>query len=118
LPGYYNLADVFVLVSRRTAKGEVEGYGIVVAEAALCGVPSVVSTECGIAESMSGSKAALVIEPDDPLATANAILRLLSDDTLRAEMGCSARRYILETSTWAQRMSRYHQILVDATRGS
>lgn len=108
---YYNLADVFVLVSRRTARGEVEGYGIVVAEAALCGVPSVVSAACGVAESIAADGAALVVEPDNPPATARAILQLLTDDALRVEMGRSARRFALETSTWAQQMSRYDEIL-------
>ena len=108
---YYNLADVFVLVSRRTDRGEVEGYGIVVAEAALCGVPSVLSAACGVAESIAANGAALVVEPDDPPATARAILQLLTDDALRAQMGRAARRFALETGTWAQQMSRYDEIL-------
>ncbi len=111
LPAYYNLADVFVLVSRRTARGEVEGYGIVVAEAALCGVPSVVSSACGVAESVAANGAALVVAPDNPPATAEAILRLLTDDALRGKMGSAARRYILQTATWSYRMTQYDEIL-------
>ncbi len=74
LPLIYNLADVFVLVSRRT-EGEVKGYGIVVAEAALCGVPAVVSRDSGLVEAIIEDETALVVPPDDPDATAEAIAR-------------------------------------------
>ena len=108
---YYNLADLFVLVSRRTEEGNVEGYGIVVSEAALCGVPAVVSSGCGLEEAVLGGRTALLVEPDDPRATAAAILSLLSDDSARREMGAAARERVLETGTWAQRAAVYGRIL-------
>jgi phosphatidylinositol alpha-1,6-mannosyltransferase len=108
---YYNLADLFVLVSRRTEGGNVEGYGIVVSEAALCGVPAVVSSGCGLEEAVLGGRTALLVEPDDPRATAAAILSLLSDDSARREMGAAARERVLETGTWAQRAAVYGRIL-------
>lgn len=111
LPLYYNLADLFVLVSRRARDGSVEGYGIVVAEAALCGVPAVVSRGCGLEEAVIEEQTALLVEPDDPGATAAAIRRLLADDPRRQEMGKAARGYVLETGTWAQRVAVYDRVM-------
>jgi phosphatidylinositol alpha-1,6-mannosyltransferase len=111
LPLYYNLADLFVLVSRRARDGNVEGYGIVVAEAALCGVPAVVSRGCGLEETVVEGRTALLVQPDDPSATARAIQRLLFDDPRRQEMGRVARRNALESGTWAKRMVVYDRVL-------
>jgi phosphatidylinositol alpha-1,6-mannosyltransferase len=117
LPLFYNLADLFVLVSRRAQNGTVEGYGIVVAEAALCGVPAVVSRGCGLEEAVLENRTALLVEPDDPDATADAIVRLLSDASLRRKMGEAARQYVLEAGTWAQRVAVYDRILRRVVRG-
>jgi phosphatidylinositol alpha-1,6-mannosyltransferase len=117
LPLYYSLADVFVLVSRRAQDGNVEGYGIVVAEAALCSVPAVVSRGCGLEEAVIEGRTALVVEPNDPCATAEAIGRLLADDGLRKEMGDAARLYVLESGTWARRMAVYDRVLRRVVRG-
>lgn len=110
LPSYYNLADVFVLVSRRTVS-EVEGYGIVAVEAALCGTPAVVSRNCGLVEAVVENETALVVTPDDPEATSEAIARLLLDDALRRQMGQAAFRHAVETATWGKRIAEYDVIL-------
>jgi len=117
LPLYYNLADLFVLVSRRAQDGNVEGYGIVVAEAALCGLPAVVSKGCGLEEAVVEGRTGLLVEPDDPQATASAILRLLADAPLRQEMGAAARDCVSEMGTWAQRIAVYDRILIGVVGG-
>ncbi|MFL7792306.1 MAG: glycosyltransferase family 4 protein [Anaerolineae bacterium] len=110
LPSLYNLADVFVLVSRR-AGDEVEGFGIVVVEAALCATPAVVSRNCGLVEAVVENETALVVNPDDPGATAQAIIRLLLDDDLRAKMGQTAHRHAIENATLEARLKAYDGIL-------
>lgn len=116
LPYFYNLADVFVMVSRRTKKGEVEGFGMAVLEAALCGVPSVVSRGCGLEEAVIPNQTAFVVEPDNPLATAEAILRLLKDEALRQRMGQAARRYASSHSRKKQ-MDEYEIALREFVQG-
>jgi phosphatidylinositol alpha-1,6-mannosyltransferase len=110
LAAVYNLADVFVLMSRRTAGGDVEGYGIVVQEAALCGVPAVVSQDCGLEEAIRDGETGLSAPPDDPAATAAAILSLLDDPDRRRAMGRRAREVAL-TATWAERVAAYDREL-------
>ncbi len=110
LPMIYNAADLFVLVSRRAADGDVEGYGIVVQEAALSGLPAVVSRDCGLTEAIHEGETGLSVPPDDPEATAAAILSLLNDEDRRREMGQRARQLALR-STWSERIAEYDRVL-------
>lgn len=110
LPYLYNLADLFVLVSRPSAD-EVEGFGIVAVEAALCATPAVVSNNCGLVEAVIENETALVVAPDDAEATAGAIAHLLLDDELRLRMGQAAFRYAVENATWETRLRAYDDVL-------
>jgi len=111
LPLFYNLADVFVLVSRRTEEGEVEGFGIAVVEAALCGKPAIVSNESGLVEAVAPGMTALVVDPEQPEMTADAIKQLLADDQLRHEMGVAAREHALGNATWREQIKNFdHQL--------
>lgn len=112
LPALYALGDLFVLVSRETADGDVEGYGIVVVEAALCGTPAIVSRGCGLAEAVRDGETGLTVPPDDPQATAVAINQLLNDDTRRIALGACARHQA-QSATWAHRVAAYDRLLND-----
>jgi len=107
LPLFYNLADIFVMVSRRTEVGEVEGFGIAVVEAGLCGKPAIVSNDSGLVDAVVPEVTALVVDPEDPEMTAAAIKHLLADDQLRQEMGAVARQHALEKATWRQQMKKF-----------
>ena len=110
LPPLYNRADLFVLVSRRTSDGDVEGYGIVVQEAALCGLPAVVSRDCGLTEAIREGETGVSVPPDDPAATAAALIALLDDDAARRRMGDRARELAAQ-ATWAERVADYDRLL-------
>ena len=111
LPSFYNLADLFVLVSRRTSQGEVEGFGIVTLEAALCELPAVVSSQSGLAETVQDGVSGLLVPPEDPQATTQAVLRLLEDESLRQSMGQAARQAVLAQATWEKRIAAYDRAL-------
>ena len=110
LPALYNLADLFVLVSRRAADGDVEGYGIVVQEAALCGLTAIVSQGCGLTEAIREGETGVSVPPDDPAATAAAILGLLTDDAARQSLSARARA-LAARATWADRATDYDALL-------
>ncbi|MHC4559528.1 MAG: glycosyltransferase family 4 protein [Planctomycetota bacterium] len=116
LPYLYNLADVFVLVSRRSS-GQVEGFGIVAVEAALCGTPAIVSRNCGLEEAVVENETAFAVNPDDPEATAKAITQLLADDDLRMRMGRAALHHAVENSTWDRCASMYDALLRNLVLG-
>jgi phosphatidylinositol alpha-1,6-mannosyltransferase len=107
----YNRCDVFVLTSRTTPSGDVEGYGIVVVEAALCGKPSVVTLDTGLVEAIVDGKTGLAVPQDDPEGTAAAILSLLTDREKRLSMGHAARQRAAAGQTWGKRAQVYHTFL-------
>lgn len=75
LPLYYRAADVFALPTLY------EGLGIVFLEAMSSEIP-IVSTRVGAVPETVGS-AAVLVPPKDPVALANAITAVLTDDELR-----------------------------------
>ena len=107
----YNCCETFVMTSQYTSDGDFEGYGIAVVEAALCGKPAVVSGDSGLEEAVVNGETALVVPQSDPEATAQALLRLLEDDDLRASLGTAARNRALAEQTWRGRASDYDRVL-------
>ncbi len=102
--------DVHVMTSRHTVD-EFEGYGIAVVEAALCGKPSVVSGESGLAEAIVDGETGLVAKLADEADTARAVIELLADDTRRLAMGDAAHRRARTEQTWQHRIKRYDDLL-------
>lgn len=77
---YYKTVDLFILTSNY------EGYGLVLAEAMVSGCP-VVSTDVGIAdEIIKNGQNGFVIKVGDKVALAGAILELMENKELLAEM--------------------------------
>ncbi|MBN1121750.1 MAG: glycosyltransferase family 4 protein [Anaerolineae bacterium] len=107
----YNRCDVFVLTSRATSTGDIEGYGIAVVEAALCGKPSVVTLGSGLVEAIVDRETGVAVPQDDPEAAAEAILSLLLDREKRLSMGRAARERAIDEQTWAKRAQTYHAFL-------
>jgi len=93
LPLLYGCADLSVMLCRTRWGGlEQEGFGIVFAEAAACGVPQIAGESGGAAEAVSDGETGFVVRrPDDDHAVANAIERLLDDPDLRSRMAVSSR---------------------------
>jgi phosphatidyl-myo-inositol dimannoside synthase len=98
LPALYGMADVFAMLCRsRWAGLEQEGFGIVFAEAAACGVPSVCGRSGGAEEAVEHDVSGLVVaNPRSVAATANALAVLAADPGRRARFGAHARRRAVE----------------------
>ena len=78
----YVAADVFVLVSRH------EPWGVVVNEAAACGLPLLLSEHVGAAADLLEPGAnGFLVPADDLPATVRGLRELASDPTLRARLG-------------------------------
>jgi len=77
-----------------------EGFGLPCAEAMSCGTP-VIATRAGALPEIIGSDGAgILVPPADPAALAEAIKRLLGDESLRHKMGKAARKRIEESFSW------------------
>ena len=103
----YNLADLFILNSRHSRDGDFEGFGIAVIEAALCGLPAIVSKESGLTEAIEEGITGLSIRPEDPVETSKAIALLLRDNVLRERMANASLERARRDYTWDKIGEKY-----------
>jgi phosphatidylinositol alpha-1,6-mannosyltransferase len=94
MPALLGAADAFAMPCRSRWGGlEQEGFGIVFLEAAACGVAGVAGASGGSHEAVEHGKTGFVVRrPQDPVALAAALGRLLDDPQLAQAMGAAARR--------------------------
>ncbi len=108
-----NAADVFAMTSVETTDGDIEGFGIAVIEAALCGTPAIVSRGTGAEETVIDGETGIVVDAKSPQSVANALISLLSDPSLRAEMSAAAQRRAQTECNWERRLTEYEMVLQD-----
>jgi phosphatidylinositol alpha-1,6-mannosyltransferase len=96
----YSMCDVFALPAGEGARGQVEGFGLVFAEAGAYGKPVVAGNTGGVAEAVLDGETGLLVPPDDPAAAANAILRLLDDPALASCLGANGRDRVARELNW------------------
>jgi phosphatidylinositol alpha-1,6-mannosyltransferase len=102
----FERSDVFAMPVRRVG-ASVEGFGIVYAEAAWRGVPSLAGADGGASDAVLDGKTGLVRPGDDAEAVLAALTTLLADDGLRARMGEAARRRVREELSWTHALPHY-----------
>jgi phosphatidylinositol alpha-1,6-mannosyltransferase len=73
----YNLADLFVMLSREELP-DVEGFGLVFLEAAACGLPSVGGRSGGIPDAIDDGKSGWLVDPRNTQEIAATFIDLLS----------------------------------------
>ncbi len=93
LPAYYSHARIAVFPGIAE-----EAFGISLAEAMACGVPSVSTTAGAVPEVMGD--AGLLVPPGDEDALAYAMETLLSDSALRRDLAARGRKRIAENFSW------------------
>ncbi len=109
-------ADVFAGPSRTRWRGlEVEGFGIVYAEAALTGLPVIAGRSGGAPEAVRHGETGLVVDAQTHTELAAALARLLamSPDERRA-MGQRGRELALSRHAPEVAAARYHDLLRQA----
>lgn len=86
-------ADVFAMPSRVPPEGGGEGFGIVFAEASAHGLPVVAGAEGGALDAVLDDETGLLVDPRDASQIADALVRILTDDQLRARLGNGGREF-------------------------
>lgn len=106
---YYNLADVFVFPS------EMEGFGLVLAEAMSCGKPIVAFDNSSIGEVVANGETGFLIQPGDPRQFVSKTMSLLDNENLRARMGSQACNRVDRLFRWEgaarQTLEVYEQVV-------
>jgi len=94
LPKLYRCCDVFVLPSIQ------EGQGIALLEAQASAKPVMAFNVSGVTEALRDGETGLLVKPADSGELAEALLRLLSDKSLREKMGASGREFVSRELSW------------------
>jgi len=103
----YNCADVFVSPSVQ------EGQGITLLEAQATAKPVVAFNVTAITEVVKNGETGLLVEPNSN-ELADAILTLISDESLREKMGRSGREFVSESFSWDVCAQKMFQVYSEA----
>jgi glycosyltransferase involved in cell wall biosynthesis len=96
----YAGADAFVLPAAVDTKGDVEGLGVVLIEAASFGLPLIASEAGGITDIVIDDETGVLVPPGDPDRLANAIRALSSDPVRARRLGRRAREHANRSFSW------------------
>lgn len=102
LPPYFAAGDVFCMPCRTRKLGlEVEGLGIVFLEASATGLPVVAGSSGGAPDTVRHLETGLVVDSYSPEPVATALLELILDHCLSAQLGAAGRLWCEENWTWS-----------------
>jgi glycosyltransferase involved in cell wall biosynthesis len=104
VPGFLASLDVFVLPSRW------EGFGIVILEAGLSGLPVIASRVDGILEIITDNQDGLLFTPGNAEELAGKIKRLLSNSAERAYLGKNLQQKIQEKFSIQKIVKQYEAL--------
>ena len=124
LPGYlpddhvaalYQACDVFALPTGEDAGGQVEGFGLVFAEAQAHGKPVVAGRSGGVTDAVIDGETGLIVPPEDPESLADSITSLLSDREKAAALGAKAKDRVARELNWPHFTQRLLEALDERT---
>ena len=113
LAAAYSAAKLFVFPCLDLPH-DIEGFGIVVLEAALRRVPAVATRCGGIPDAVEEGVTGELVPPGNPEAMAEAVVRLLRHPERLAAMGEAGERRAREVFNWAAVAGRYAEGLAGA----
>ncbi len=115
LSSYYSEHDVFILTTREEPENKnVEGFGLVFAEAQACGIPCIGSRTGGIPDAVEDGNGGWLIEPDNEEELRQLLIQMLDHPKIVREMGNRAIKRIHEQGTWEHYFSSFLQMVNNA----
>lgn len=103
---YMMAADIFCLPSYR------EGFGMTIIEAAACAVPAVASRIYGITDAVADGQSGLLYPTGDVSALTQTLLKLITENEMRQQMGSAACARALELFS-SEKITREMVMLYD-----
>lgn len=105
LPKFYQVADLFVLLTHPDESGQ-EAWGTSFVEAAASAVPSVAGRSGGVEESVENLVTGLVVDVYQDQSIVSAITDMLSEPAYAKKMGEAGRERVLKEFTWENQLKK------------
>jgi phosphatidylinositol alpha-1,6-mannosyltransferase len=96
---------------------DVEGFGIVYIEASACGKPVVAGCTGGAPEAVLDGETGLLVDPEDPKAISDALIRILVDSDLATRLGKRGRERAEREFAWSVVAARVDSIVESMVSG-
>ena len=109
LAAAYNGADVYVMPNIHVS-GDMEGFGLVLLEAALCARPIVASDLEGIKDAVTDGKNGVLVKSGDAADFVEQISSFLDNPKVAKQFGLKSRRYTLANYSWDKIADRYLEL--------
>jgi len=104
VPRWLNSFDIYSTLSRS------ESFGVAVLEASACALPVVVSSVGGLPEVVQSDRTGFIVPPEDPEKAAQALLKLVTNVSLRKSMGQAGLQFVLQNYEWGKCVTAMEQI--------
>jgi glycosyltransferase involved in cell wall biosynthesis len=111
IPQLLSITNIFVLPSIW------EGLPGSIIEAMACKLPVIATDVGGVSELVVNNKTGFVVEPRNPQALANKIVKLLEDEHLTIEMGLNGYERVKNFFTLKMMVSKYEEVYMKVAKG-
>lgn len=112
LSAYYNICDIFAMVSREIG-WNIEGFGIVYIEASAAGKPIVAGRSGGTADAVIDGDTGILVDPESHTEVARALRRLLRSRELRRKLGQNGRERVKRMFSWERVRKEIEELNLD-----
>jgi glycosyltransferase involved in cell wall biosynthesis len=106
----FNTADIVVSPNIKVP-GSMEGFGINVIEAGVCGRTVIASDLEGLKDAIKDGENGFLVESGNVGAWVAKINKLLPDDQFRVDFGKKARQYVIDNYSWSKIAKRYMEAI-------
>jgi phosphatidyl-myo-inositol dimannoside synthase len=116
LPDCYNLCDVFAMLNREEANGDLEGFGMVFLEANAMGKPVIGGRSGGTADAIEDGITGFRIDANELDELTVKIRTLLTDDNLRCRLGDAGKERVRRDFQWRDRARKLYDVTMEICR--
>jgi len=94
VPGFMHGGDIYVLACIWAPDNDVDGLPMMLMEAMACGLPAISTRLVGIPDLIRDGETGILVDPNDPEALADAIMRLSEDEDEACRLATAGRRHL------------------------
>ena len=107
LPKYYQVSDLFVLLSHQDEEAE-ESWGSVFLEAAASGIPTIAGRVGGVEEAVDNLRTGIIVDVYQEKMVVNSIVSLLKNESFAKELGKWGKERVEKEFRWEHQIQKLY----------